>query len=193
MNSSGHWVSCNLAHNDVDPRLRKQHLVVALSKVPGLRNLMSLTVPMAHRMEDRRELKDTERFDRYLRNEELNSLAEGYYKKGVGSESSIDKFIGGFEENHIRTALNKRRKFIEDTINLPHYRSWITMFHTTPETKAKDYFDVWKVMPEEERGSLNVELDDLLDAGYVGEGSRDRFFGTLDDLKNEYYRLGVRD
>jgi len=176
------------AFNDTDPRLRRQHWAITLSKVPGLRNLMSITRPMGARGADRSELREKDLFDRMLRNDELNFKAEGYYWKDVGSESDIDKFIDGFEEKHIRTTLENRRKFIEKAKSLPHRGSWVSMFHTSPEVKAEDFFKIWKTYSVDERDDINKELDDLLDAGYVGKDSRDRFYNVLDSLKNEYFR-----
>jgi hypothetical protein len=174
----------DLVNNDIDPRLRRQHWAMVISQTPGLKNLMSVTVPRAYRGSDRKEMKQAEAFDSMLRREELNAKAEGYYWKGVGKESEIEKFIDGFEENHIRDSLEKRRTFIERIKHLPHRSSWSGVFHTTSEYKAEDFYKIWKVENSpDERLALERELDELLESGYIGKGSEDRFFETLENFK----------
>ena len=173
------------AFNDMDPRLRKQHWAITLSKTPGIKNLMGVTVPRAYRMGDRRDLEKVDQLESFLRRDELDFHAEGYYWKGVGSEFEIDKFIDGFEEEHIVKGLEKRRKFTEDIKDLPHRSSWKNYFHTSPEAKAKDFYKIWLATPENEKSALDSELDDLLDAGYVSEVSQDRFFDVYDRLRSE--------
>ena len=78
--------------------------------------------------------------------------------------------------------------FIEDVAELPNRDSWSTMFHTSPEAKAKDYFKIWKASSDSEKAELEeVELEKLFDAGYVSDKSIPRFYDKLDELKDEYY------
>lgn len=174
----------DMANNDLDPRLRMQHWAITLSQTPGLKNLMSVTVPRAYALAGRKDLKQQDRFDKMLRREEMNFLAEGYYWKGVGSESKIDKFIDKYEEGHIRKSLETRRNFIEKVKDLPHRSSWVSFYHVPPEMKAKEFYKLWQVESSpEERMALERELDDLLDVGYISKASEDRFFETLENLK----------
>jgi hypothetical protein len=174
----------DMVTSDVDPRLKRQHWAMIISQTPGLRNMMSVTVPRAYRSGDRKDMKQDELFDSMLRREELDSKTEGYYWKGVGKEFEIDKFIDGFEEEHIRESLEKRRAFTERIKRLPHRSSWAGIFHTTPEYKAKDFYRIWEVENSpDERLALERELDELLESGYIGKGSEDRFFETLENFK----------
>jgi len=171
-------------NNDIDPRLREQHWAITISQIPGLKNLMSITVPRSYRVGDRLSMSEDERFKSYLRRGELDAKAEGYYWKGVGKESEIEKFIDSFEEPSIRKSLENKKKFIEDIKNLPHRNSWSRVFHTTPEYKAEDFYKIWKVESSpSERVALERELDTLLEAGFVGKESQRRFFDTLDEFK----------
>ena len=176
------------AFNDLDPRLRRQHWAITLSKTPGLKNLMSVTVPRAYRTVDRRKIRKEESLEGMLRNDELNFHAEGFYWRGVGSEEKIDEFIGNFEEEHIKVALERKKNFIKDVAELPNRNSWSTMFHTSPEAKAKDYFKIWKASSDSEKMELEeVELEKLFDAGYVSDKSIPRFYDKLIELKSEYH------
>ena len=174
----------DMANNDLDLRLRMQHWAITLSQTPGIKNLMSVTVPRAYMKGERKDLKQQDSFDKMLRREEMNFLAEGYYWKGVGSESKIDKFIDKFEEEHIRKSLENKRAFIEKVKPLPHRGSWVSFYHVPPEIKAKEFYKIWQVESSPgERLALEMELDDLLDVGYISKASEDRFFETLEDLK----------
>jgi len=173
----------DLATNDVDPRLRRQHWAMVIAKTPGLRNLMSVTVPRAYRIKDRHDMKQDESFNNMLIREELDYKAEGYYWKGVGNEADIDAYIDSFEEKHIRDRLEKKRLFIENIKDLKHRTSWSSVFHTSPEYKAEDYYKIWKIESSpEERLALERELDELLVAGYISKESEGRFWETLDSL-----------
>lgn len=174
----------DMINNDLDPRLRMQHWAITLSKTPGIKNLMSVTVPRSYALAGRKDLKQQDRFDKMLRREEMNFLSESYYWKGVGSESKIDKFIDKYEEEHIRKSLETRRNFIEKVKDLSHRGSWVSFYHVPPEIKAKEFYKLWQVESSpEERMALERELDDLLDVGYISKASEDRFFETLENLK----------
>lgn len=174
----------DMVTSDIDPRLKKQHWAMIISQTPGLKNLMSVTVPRAYRGADRKEMKQAEAFDSMIRRETFNEMAEGYYWKGVGSEADIDKFIDGFEEKHIRESLERKRVFVEKVKYLPHRSSWSNYLHTTPEYKAEDFYKIWEVENSpDERLALERELDELLESGYIGKGSEDRFFETLENFK----------
>ena len=181
----------DMANNDLDPRLRMQHWAITLSQTPGMKNLMSVTVPRAYAKAGRKDLRQQDSFDKMLRRKEMNFLAEGYYWKGVGSESKIDKFIDKYEEEHIRKSLETRRSFIEKVKSLPHRSFWVSFFHVPPEMKAKEFYKLWLVESSpEERVALERELDDLLEdpldplsVGYVSKANEDRFFETLENLK----------
>ena len=99
-------------------------------------------------------------------------------------DGNIGRFIDKYEEEHIRKSLENKRAFIEKVKPLPHRGSWVSFYHVPPEIKAKEFYKIWQVESSPgERLALEMELDDLLDVGYISKASEDRFFETLEDLK----------
>jgi hypothetical protein len=173
------------AMSDVDPRMRRQHWIMSASQIPGLKNVLGVTVPRAYRTGERKEMKEYDALESMIRRDKFDAIVEGYYWKGAGDEGDIDEFIGSYEEEHIRKSLEQKRDFVRNTATLPHRTSWSSIFHTTPEYKAKDFYRIWKSeRSPEERDALEAEKDALMRAGYVGEESRDRFERVLSELQS---------
>ena len=173
------------AFNDTDPRLKQQHWAITLSQVPGLKNLFGITVPRAYRTDDRVQMKEDDKLVQYVRNGEFTSMAEGFYWKGVGKEDDLEKYIDKYEDEdpNVAKGLEKKKNFIENIKSLPNRSSWSTMFHTSTEAKATDFFKIWKASNNEQRTSLNKELDILLEAGYVSKEEEGKFDDIVGQLK----------
>lgn len=153
------------AFSDVDPRLRRQHWAKTISETPGLKNLMSITVPRAHRMEPKREINLKEKFDRMLRNEEMNSLSEGYHWKGAGSQQKINEFIRSHKDQDIRDTLREKDKFVKSIKDLQHRRYWSSMFSFSSKGKAREYYELTSKATPQEYEQIMEEKSILTKAG----------------------------
>ena len=162
----------------------KQHWAQALVEIPGIRRVIGVTSPRAYRQRSRKELREDDLLDRYIRNHYVRGKAEGLYWYDVGDRLEIDKFIDKIDNEDIAESLRGLVDFIEDIKDLPNRASWSSMFNQSPEAKAKDFIDIYKSIAKDERPGLMRELALLDDAGYTS----DRFYEEYDRLMAEYFR-----
>jgi hypothetical protein len=170
-----------IALGDVDPRAATQHFAMTLSEIPGIKRIIGITVPRAHRTQPRDDLKDEQDVVQFLRNSNLDTVAENYYWWGVGSLMDAEKMIANQKEKSLRISMRKKVKFIRDIKSLGHRTSWSSMFNATPEVKGADFYDMYQTASDEERVALRREMDTL---GRLGYTSR-RFW-------KEYERLTIQ-
>jgi len=169
------------AFNEVDPKERSQHWALTLSKIPFIKSFMGVTIPRAYRMAGREEIREDVEFDRYIRVNKLDALAEGFHWKGSGTEAAIDEHIDQYENDWEVESMEKKVEFIITIKDLPNRRSWSSMFGSSPEAKAKDFYDIKKVLSSSEQEGLEDELTILEESGYTSQ----RFYDELSRLEEE--------
>ena len=167
------------AFSDIPKEVRKQHWLMTLAEFPGFNRIIGVTRPGYKISSAGESAANEENAERVVRNGKMDFITENYYWKGYGSELDVDSYIDSFEEKHIRDSLERRRSFIEKVRDLPNRSAWLSKFHQTPELKAKHFNEVYTLQtPESE-----FVLDELIDAGYIGSDSLDRFFDEMEKIR----------
>lgn len=176
-------------NNELDPELTSRHWMIELSQVPGIKNLIGVTVPKSKIIEGGRKDVEIDAFERASIREKINADIEAYYWKGIGSEDKIFNAIAEIERPDMRESLEKTRAFAEKTSELPNRRFWVGRFHLTPEAKAMQYFRLWKATAPTNRDNLELELGDAVAVGFLGRETYPRFLERLDSLMEEFEEL----
>lgn len=166
------------AFSDVPKEIRHQHWMMTLAEFPGINKIIGVTRPGYNIRQTGEDPMMEATLESAIRNGKLDFLAENYYWKGYGKASEVDKYIDSFREDNVVDSLSRRRDFIEDIKSLPNRSAWVSMFHTTPEAKAKHFYQLYKGS-----GEGYKILDKLLDVGYLGDEGEDRFWEEIDKLK----------
>jgi hypothetical protein len=173
------------AFSDVPKELKSKHWLLTLADMPGINRIIGVTRPGYNVRSAGDEPIEEARLESIVRNGKMDFLAENYYWKGYGSEGEIDKYIDSFEnEPHVMDSLENKRKFVENVKDIPNRSAWVSMFHTTPEAKAKHFFKLYGSMSSES----DKVLDSLMDAKYLSNDGYIRFMDEMDKLSNEKVR-----
>lgn len=173
------------AFSDVPKELKSQHWLLTLADMPVVNRIIGVTRPGYNIRSAGDEPTEEARLESIVRNGKMDFLAENYYWKGYGSEQEIDKYIDSFEnEPHVVDTLENKRKFVEGVKDISNRSAWVSMFHTTPEAKAKHFFKLYGPMSSES----NKILDDLMDAKYLSSDGYIRFMDEMDKLSNKKVR-----
>jgi hypothetical protein len=169
------------AFSDVPERTKTNHWLLTLAENPPFNRIIGVTRPGYEIRDAGREPVEDERLKSTVRNGKLEFLAENYYWHGCGKEEDIDEYIDSFEDTkyYVTEAMHNKKDFIERIKDLPHRDAWTSMFHTSPEAKAKHFNKIYR--------KDNVEsesmLDELYDVGYLTKDTYNRFIDELDKLR----------
>ncbi len=168
------------AFSDVPEELTSQHWMISLAELPGINRIIGVTRPGYDVREAGIEPKKEAELDSVVRNGKMDFLAENYYWRGYGKKEDVREYVKSFKEPYIQEALKSKETFIRDVKDIPNRRAWVSMFHTTPEAKAKHWNELY--------GSLdnNRELfSQLMRAGYLSNEGYARFSRELRTLNED--------
>jgi hypothetical protein len=171
----------NQTLSDVPDEVAKEHWLISLADVPGVNRVFGISWSGSRIRDIARDVESEEDIESVIRHGKLEFMAKNYYWYEYGSEAEIDRFIDSFEDPNIRKSLEAKKEFISKTANLPNRDTWVSTFYMSPEGKAKMMYKVYDGNLVE----IDKMLDRLLEAGYLGRESIERFYAKIDELKSQ--------
>ena len=171
--------------SDLPKSQKEQHLAMALARTPVVKRFFGVTNPYSQFAGPIDRAKEASDIERWVQNRELDTLVEGFLYQDTNTRADVEKYIDTFEDQNVYERLFSRFEFQEDTKNLPNRAFWLRLKGLDVKARARVYSDRLNEASDEQKRQLELEMDQVIDAGGV---ITDRFWEEYDDLASREVR-----
>lgn len=142
---------------------KEQHIAMTLAKTPVVKRFIGVTHPYSTRAARIEEHEEASELNRWIERRELDRLADGYlHGEGVERDEVLG-YIRSFKDREVRDRLVERFKFKERIKDLSNRSYWLRLRSMRPEARAREYLDLMKGLPEEEKDRMRREEFPIVD------------------------------
>jgi hypothetical protein len=157
---------------------REQMLATQIAQLPVVRRFLKFTRPGERYRDTYEEVKEEVAQDRLVRTRMVDFLSEQYLGGGDVERKEIFRYIKTAKDKHERERLFNRYEFHLRVSKTKNRRFWLDLHYlSTPEARAKFFYEEWNKMSAEEGRSIRSEM------GKVEGIFTDRFIEELTKLR----------
>jgi len=177
----------NQLFSDVPESDRKRPLIETLARMPGFNRVIGITQPNYSRRQVRDNIKAEEDLKYIVNYEEFDLLATDYAWRSRRKREEVINYISSQKTKKDYESMRDKFKFIEKTKDLEHRNIWLSMWHMSPEVRAREYIQTYDSSTDATKRQLEKELMQI-DARFRDKDGKSTSY-TSEEFKQAYMRI----